>query len=183
MKNSFGQKLSWTYEQNQAFLSREMLNSQTNGRTSNRHQTIESLHSSDRWGTANNFEIKPSLVGMVQHNQFSGLPIEHLNFHFSILVKLYGTLKSNGTEENAIQLILFPFSLRYRARVWLQSLPANSITTWPQIKVVFLARYFSSSKLAQVKSEINNFRQEEESISLTSWSISKTYWHCARSMG
>lgn len=59
----------------------------------------------------NNFQIKPSLVGMVQQNQFARLPIENPNLHLSIFIKFYGTLKINNIKRAAIQLRLFPFSL------------------------------------------------------------------------
>lgn len=36
--------------------------------------------------TANNFEVKPSLIGMIQHDQLSGLPTKNPNFHLSIFV-------------------------------------------------------------------------------------------------
>lgn len=95
--------------------------------------------------TVNNFKIKPSLVGMVQHNQFSGLPVENTNLHLSIFVEFYGTLKANDVDQNAIRLRLFTFSLRDIVRAWLQSLPANSITTWTQLKIAFLERHFLPS--------------------------------------
>lgn len=64
---------------------------------------------------ANNFELKPSLIGMVQHNQFSGLPTDNLNLHISIFVDNFGTVKDNNVDQNVICLRLFPFSLRDRA--------------------------------------------------------------------
>lgn len=41
---------------------------------------------------ANNFEIKLSLVDMVQQIQFSRLPIENSNLHLSIFVEFCDTL-------------------------------------------------------------------------------------------
>ncbi|XP_050914722.1 uncharacterized protein LOC127129611 [Lathyrus oleraceus] len=47
----------------------------------------------------NNFELKPSLIGMVQENQFSVIPSENLNLHLSIFVdncgSFLGKLKRN----------------------------------------------------------------------------------------
>lgn len=82
----------------------------------------------------NNFEVKSYLVGMVQQHQFSGLPTENLNLRMSIFIEFCCTLKSIGVDQNSIRLSLFYFSLRDRARAWLQSFPANSITTWAQLK-------------------------------------------------
>lgn len=74
---------------------------------------------------ANNFELKPSLIGIVKHDQFWGLHSKNPNLHLFIFVDNCGTVKANGVDQNAIWLRLFPFSLRDRARAWLQSLPAN----------------------------------------------------------
>ncbi|PNX70015.1 hypothetical protein L195_g057035, partial [Trifolium pratense] len=91
---------------------------------------------------ANNFELKPSLLSAVQQNQFSGNPTDDPNLHLSIFLQYADTVKANGVSPEAIRLRLFPFSLRDRARAWLQSLPSNSVTLWDELKKVFLARYF-----------------------------------------
>lgn len=86
----------------------------------------------------NNFELKPYLIGMVQQNQFFGLPSENSGFHLSIFVHNCGTVKANGVDQNAIRLSLFHFSLRDHVLAWLQFLPTNSITFRTQLKVAFL---------------------------------------------
>ncbi|XP_020249380.1 uncharacterized protein LOC109826769 [Asparagus officinalis] len=79
---------------------------------------------------ANNFELKPSLLSMVQ---------------------------------------LFPFSLRDKARAWLHSLPAGSITTWDQLSRVFLVKYFPPSKTAQMRNQITSFVQKEGESLYEAW--------------
>ena len=39
-------------------------------------------------------------------------------------------LRVNGVPDDAIRLRLFPFSLKDRAREWLNSLPTGSISDW-----------------------------------------------------
>ena len=107
---------------------------------------------------ANNFELKPSLVQIIQQNQFSGNPTEDPNLHLATFVRFAETLKVNGVDPEAIRLRLFPFSLRDRASAWLNSLPSNSITTWNELKKAFLARYFPPSKTAQLRNLITCFR-------------------------
>jgi hypothetical protein len=85
----------------------------------------------------NNFEIKPALLHLVQQNQFSGSPAEDPNLHISTFLRLSGTIKAN---QEAVRLHLFPFSLRDRASAWFHSLEKGSITSWDQIRQVFLAR-------------------------------------------
>ena len=56
---------------------------------------------------ANNFDVKASTMNMIYNQcQFDGLPNE------------------------ALQLRIFPFTLRGKARQWYSSLDKGSITTW-----------------------------------------------------
>ncbi|KAF5458895.1 hypothetical protein F2P56_022888 [Juglans regia] len=71
---------------------------------------------------ANNFELKPALIRMVQQTQFSGSPLDDPNIHFTIVLEICDTVKINGVTDDTIRLRLFPFSLRDKARGWLQSL-------------------------------------------------------------
>ena len=58
---------------------------------------------------ANNFEIKTSLIQMVQQSQFVGNTIEDPNSHFSTFLEICYTIKLNGVSDDAIRLKLFPF--------------------------------------------------------------------------
>lgn len=118
---------------------------------------------------ANNFELKPSLVQIIQQNQFSGNPTEDPNLHLATFVRFAETLKGNGVDPEAIRLRLFPFSLRDRASAWLNSLPSNSITTWNELKRAFLARYFPPSKTAQLRNLITCFRQKDGESLFEAW--------------
>ncbi|CAJ2652135.1 unnamed protein product [Trifolium pratense] len=118
---------------------------------------------------ANNFELKPSLLSAVQQNQFSGNPTDDPNLHLSIFLQYADTVKANGVSPEAIRLRLFPFSLRDRARAWLQSLPSNSVATWDELKKVFLARYFPPSKTAMLRAQINGFRQRDNESLFEAW--------------
>ncbi|XP_058761643.1 uncharacterized protein LOC131635058 [Vicia villosa] len=118
---------------------------------------------------ANKFELKPSLLQAVQQNQFSGSPTDDPNLHLFMFVQYANTVKANGVSPETIRLRLFPFSLRDRARAWLQSLPSNSITTWDELKKVFLARYFPSSKTAMLRGQINKFTQKDNESLFEAW--------------
>jgi len=65
---------------------------------------------------ANNFELKPTLISMVQQSQFGGSPMEDPNLHLSVFLEVCDKLKINGASTNAICLRLFPLSLRDKAR-------------------------------------------------------------------
>ncbi|XP_020271670.1 uncharacterized protein LOC109846842 [Asparagus officinalis] len=75
----------------------------------------------------------------------------------------------NGVSDDAIKLRLFPFSLRDKARPWLQSLPPGSITTWDQLSEAFLTKYFPPSKTAQLRNQITTFTQKESESLYDAW--------------
>ena len=78
----------------------------------------------------NNFKIKPSIIQMVQNNQFGGLQGEDPYAHILTFLNVCATFKINGVTDDAMRLRLFPFSVRDKAQLWLASLPNESITTY-----------------------------------------------------
>ncbi|KAF7808222.1 uncharacterized protein G2W53_034965 [Senna tora] len=107
---------------------------------------------------ANNFEIKPATIQLLQANgQFGGSPIEDPNNHILNFLEICDTFKHNGVSDDAIRLRLFPFSLRDKAKVWLQSLPEGSISTWEELAQQFLTKYFPLGKTAKMRNDITSF--------------------------
>ncbi|XP_022897631.1 uncharacterized protein LOC111411323 [Olea europaea var. sylvestris] len=92
---------------------------------------------------ANNFELKPGLIHMVQQNQFGGAAVEDPNAHLGSFLEICDTVKMNGD----------------KAKAWFQSLPYGSITTWDDLAKKFLTEYFPPSKSAQLCGEISQFKQ------------------------
>ena len=78
---------------------------------------------------ANNFELKPALITMLQQHQFTGHPTEDPNEHLGRFLRMANTLKLNGVRPEVIKLHLFPFSLRDIAATWYESLPYGSVDT------------------------------------------------------
>ncbi|KAH9667508.1 hypothetical protein KPL70_021064 [Citrus sinensis] len=107
---------------------------------------------------ADNFELKLMMFQMLQTvGQFNGLPSEDLHLHLKLFLEVSDTFKIAGASQEALRLILFPFSLRDRARAWLNSLPPDSITTWNDLADKFLMKYFPPTKNAKLRNEITSF--------------------------
>ena len=56
---------------------------------------------------------------------------------------------------------MFPFSLKDKAKAWLNSLPFGSITTWDELSNKFLTKFFLMSKTNALRREISGFYQRE----------------------
>ena len=106
---------------------------------------------------ANNFELKPVLISMVQHQQFRGNPLEDPNGHLSNFLELCETIKMNGVDHDVIKLKLFPFSLRDKARSWYHNLMSGSINRWGELVEFFLMKFFPPQLTSQLRVEITHF--------------------------
>lgn len=118
---------------------------------------------------ANNFKFEASTTSLLNNVQFSGLPHEDPNMHISSFLQLCDMSKQNGVSDDAFRLRLFPWSLRDKAKVWLNSLPAGTITTWDAMEAKFLDKFFPPSKTAKLKSDINNFCQWDQETLYDAW--------------
>ncbi|KAL5560543.1 hypothetical protein UlMin_036754 [Ulmus minor] len=118
---------------------------------------------------ANNFEIKPSFIQMVQSNQFGGMSKDDPNAHIAYFLEVCDLYKINGVSDDAVRLRVFPFSLRDRAREWLNSVPSESITTWDELVRKFLSKFFPPAKTAKLRNEITSFTQYDQESLYEAW--------------
>src|SRR4051812_12917574 len=104
------------------------------------------------------YEIKFALLNLVMKEQFFGAG-EDDALDLNNFVELCDMQKYKEVDGDIVKLKLFPFSLRGRAKEWMQSLPKNSIHSWDKCKDAFIGKYFPPAKIIQLKSNITNFRQ------------------------
>nr|GEW75175.1 reverse transcriptase domain-containing protein [Tanacetum cinerariifolium] len=78
---------------------------------------------------ANNFELKQTLINLVQSNQFTGRQDPHNYLRF--FNKVTSTFRHPEVPNTNIKVLLFPFSLEGEARIWLDKEPPRLILTNP----------------------------------------------------
>ena len=101
---------------------------------------------------ANNFELKPALITMVQQHQFTDHPSEDRNKHMGRFMRMANTVKLYGVRPEVIKLQLFPFSLRDVAATWFDSLQVGSV--WQELLEAYMSIFFPPALTAERKGEI-----------------------------
>nr|GFB67474.1 reverse transcriptase domain-containing protein [Tanacetum cinerariifolium] len=107
---------------------------------------------------ANNFELKQTLINLVQSNQFTDRQDPHNHLRF--FNKVTSTFRHPGVPNTTIKLLLFPLSLEEEAQIWLDKEPPRSILTWEDLVSKFINKFFPPSKTTYLRNEITNFLQK-----------------------
>nr|GFA00870.1 reverse transcriptase domain-containing protein [Tanacetum cinerariifolium] len=118
---------------------------------------------------AENFEIKTNLLQLVQANKFQGFERDNPHIHISNFKSMTATLKYRDVPNDAIKLMLFPYSLEGAARIWYEKEPPNSILTWDDLVNKFVNQFFPPSKTTHLKNEISRFTQRFEETFGEAW--------------
>nr|GEY44523.1 hypothetical protein [Tanacetum cinerariifolium] len=109
--------------------------------------------------TADNFELKHGLLTLVQNKQFFGHDKKDPHAHIRYSNKITSTLKFLNILNTSIKLMLFPFSFKGAAQIWLEKEPSRSTFTWDDLVSKFINQLFPPSKTINLRNEITNFQQ------------------------
>nr|GEY17270.1 reverse transcriptase domain-containing protein [Tanacetum cinerariifolium] len=120
---------------------------------------------------ANNFELKQTLINLVQSHQFTGRQDPHK--HLQFFNKVISTFRHPEVPSTTIKLLLFPFSLKGEARIWLDKEPPRSILTWEDLVSKFINQFFPPSKTTYLRNEITNFLQKPNETFNEAWECFK----------
>jgi hypothetical protein len=103
---------------------------------------------------------------MVPH--YRGTPTEDPYVQIQDFFDLCNTQKVHGLNMEVIRLIIFPFSLKYNAKLWLNSLAAGSIHNWEELTIKFLKKFFPTQRTRQLR-EIQTFKQKDGDLFFEVW--------------
>jgi len=111
------------------------------------------------------FELKPSLINMVQAIQFSGKVHEDASAHLQDFMEIGSTIAIEGVNQDIILLRLSLFSLVGRAKQWFYA-NKEDINTWAKCSKAFLAKFFPIGKTNILRGKVTDFQQQKtETIS------------------
>ncbi|GKA64926.1 hypothetical protein Tco_0764633 [Tanacetum coccineum] len=151
---------------------------------------------------AQNFELKSSLINLVQNRIFRGGNDEEPHAHIRHFESITNNQRYPDVPNTTIKLLLFPFSLDGVAKTWLDKEPPNSILTWDDLVSKFINFFFPPSFSAsncslshsvdkikamirkQIKEDkvrqltIMNLAVEFENASITKDDMRKAYEEC-----
>ena len=102
------------------------------------------------------FELKPSLINMVQATLFSGKAHEDASAHLQNFLEISSIITIKDVAQDIILLHLFPFSLVGRAKQWFYT-NKEDINTWAKCLKAFLAKFFLIGKTNALRRKISNF--------------------------
>nr|GEU29767.1 reverse transcriptase domain-containing protein [Tanacetum cinerariifolium] len=95
---------------------------------------------------AENFENKTSLLSLIQANQFHGFESNNPHDHIRSFNRITSTLKFRDVSNDAIKLMLFPYSLEGAAKIWYETESPRSILTWGDLISKFVNHFFPPRK-------------------------------------
>jgi hypothetical protein len=104
-----------------------------------------------------NFELKSSLINIVQASPFCGKPNEDTNAHLHNFLELCDIVVIRGVIADIIKLRLFPFSLLGKAKQWFYK--EKDVDTQDKCSKAFLEKFFPLGKTNALHKKISSVQQ------------------------
>jgi hypothetical protein len=104
---------------------------------------------------------------MVPHCR--GTPTKDPYLHIRDFFDLCKMQNIHRLNAEGIRLILFLFSLKDNAKLWLNSLPVGSIHNWEELATKFLKKLFPAQRTRQLRGEIQTFQQKDGDLFIEAW--------------
>ena len=99
--------------------------------------------------------VRPYLVPLLP--TFHGIERENPYLHMREFEEVCNTFKEETVTLDLMRLKLFPFTLKDKAKICLNSLRPSSIRNWTEMQAKFLKKFFSTHKTNNLKRQISTF--------------------------
>ena len=104
--------------------------------------------------------IKPYLVPLLP--TFHSMESENPYSHMREFEEVCNTFKEETTTVDLMRLKIFPFTLKDKTKILLNSLRPRSIQNWTEMHAGFLKKFFSTHRTNSLKRQISTFSTHEE---------------------
>ncbi|KAK9009172.1 hypothetical protein V6N11_035717 [Hibiscus sabdariffa] len=119
---------------------------------------------------AEHFELKPVMFNMLNTlGQFGGTPNENARQHLKFFLQICNSFKIHGVSNDVLKLKLFSYSLRDKAKTWLNNLQPGSLQSWTQLCRSFLAKFSYTNMTDHLRNQTTSFRQEDDEAMHEAW--------------
>ena len=92
---------------------------------------------------------------------FHGMESENPYSHMREFEEVCNTFKEETVTVDLMKLKNFPFTLKDKAKIWLNSLRPRSIRKWTKMQAEFLKKFFSTHRTNSLKRQISTFSANE----------------------
>ena len=111
--------------------------------------------------------VRPQLVPLLPI--FHGMESENPYSHIKDFEEVCHTFHEGNASVDMMRLKLFPFTLKDRAKIWLNSLRPRSIRSWADMQAEFLKKFFPAHRTSSLKRQITNFAAHENEKFYACW--------------
>ncbi|RVW22901.1 hypothetical protein CK203_107850 [Vitis vinifera] len=111
--------------------------------------------------------IRPHIVPLLP--TFHGMESENPYAHIKEFEDVCNTFQERGASIDLMRLKLFPFALKDKAKIWINSLRPRSIQTWTDLQAEFLKKFFPTHRTNGLKRQISNFSTKENEKFYECW--------------
>ncbi|RVX03225.1 hypothetical protein CK203_016643 [Vitis vinifera] len=103
--------------------------------------------------------IRPHIVPLLPN--FHGMESENPYAHIKEFEEVCNSFREGGASIDLMRLKLFSFTLKDKAKIWLNSLMPRSIRNWVDLQAEFLKKFFPTHRTNGLKRQISNFSAKE----------------------
>ena len=107
---------------------------------------------------ANQFLMKSKMIRLLP--VYQGVEYENPYLFMRDFEDVCNAFLSTGSPLHIICLVIFPFSLKEKAKIWFHSLAPNSIFTWEDMRNEFLNKFFPPASTNSLMRAIQNFSEK-----------------------
>ncbi|GJS69616.1 reverse transcriptase domain-containing protein [Tanacetum coccineum] len=88
-----------------------------------------------------NFVINSTHLNMIRENKFDGYLRANPHDHICEFLAICNMFRYGKTQSEAVKLMIFPYSLSDKAKIWFNELNEESITSWGQKRKAFITSW------------------------------------------